>query len=547
MKNNVILIAIFSLLLCGCNDSFLEEKAKDKTYAENLFTDLSGFNSAKHALLNLVRDERGESILTVELGMLWKIGTDVGWANAEFSWSRGLNRYTEADLTSTMQFLNGETTNPAERPGIFLILYRCINSANMIIHRAEKPDIDWQGANETENEKNKNEIIAHARLIRAWCYRHLALTFGDVPISTVEIDGSSYRDNWTREPVKKVQDLIEEDLLFAEKYLPESADNVTTLSRIVPQHFLTELYLWQERNEEAVSKGKLAIENANYKLITQRYGVRKDQPGCAFMDQFYDGNIYTSEGNTEALWILPNSMIDNTNGSYPNSMRRTWVSEYNKLGVDYKPEYGGRGLGRAAITAWVFSIYEEQDDRFSKYAIRKEYVNKKGETIVCDTAKARMTSNNNKWASTRKWDWTFPESNRWSNGYAYGSQTFLRLADTYLLYAEALHKTGNNEEAAVYINKIRTRSNATPITAADVTLDYILDERARELVTEEYRRETLVRTGKLVERTKKYNHIASGERDKVAGIQSFHVLLPIPQIVIDANVGNPMSQNPGYK
>ena len=223
------------------------------------------------------------------------------------------------------------------------------------------------------------------------------------------------------------------------------------------------------------------------------------------------------------------------------------MSEYNKLGIDYKPEYGGRGLGRAAITAWVFSIYEPQDDRFSEYAVRKSYVDKKGNTVVCDMAASKMKSNNNKWASTRKWDWTFPEKNRWNDGYAYCNQTFLRLADTYLLYAEALHKTGNDAEAAKYINKVRTRSHATPITAADVTLDYILDERARELVTEEYRRETLIRTGKLVERTRKYNPIAAGTRDHVPGIQDYQVLLPIPQVIIDANVGKPMEQNPGYK
>jgi len=120
-----------------------------------------------------------------------------------------------------------------------------------------------------------------------------------------------------------VQALMEQDLLFAEKYLPEKADNVTTLSKVVAQHFLTELYLWENRNEDAVAKGKAAVSNPNYKLITARYGVKKNQPGCAFMDQFLDGNILTSEGNTEALWILPNTTLDNTNGRYPNSMRRT--------------------------------------------------------------------------------------------------------------------------------------------------------------------------------------------------------------------------------
>lgn len=552
MKNRYLIIGLFMALafqLMGCSESFLDEEAKDKTYAENLFTDLKGFQSAKCALLNMIRDERGESILSIELGMLWKIGVDTGWANIEFSWSRGLNQYTKVDLTPTMQFLNGEVSNPAEHPGIFLILYRAINSANMIINRAEDSHVDWQGGTEEENLKIKNEMVAHARLIRAFCYRHLAMTFGAVPISKEEIIGTSYRDDWERAPVEEIQALMEEDLLFAAKYLPDYSEDVTVFSNIVAQHYLVELYLWQNRNADAVTWGKLAVSTPNYKLITERYGIKKDQPGCAFMDQFYDGNILPSEGNTEALWVLPNTTTDKVNGRYPNSMRRTWVSAYNNLGVDYSPEYGGRGIGRAAITAWAFSIYEPQDDRFSEYAVRKKYVDRKGTEINCHMLKGQMVKSNDKWASTRKWDWTFEDPKRWNDAFAYGDQVFLRLADTYLLLAEALHKTGNNSAsngAAYYINQIRERSNATPINESDVTLDYILDERARELLTEEYRRETLVRTGKLVERTRKYNHIASGERDKGTGIQDYHVLLPIPQVVIDANVGKKMPQNDGY-
>ncbi|MFV0469807.1 MAG: RagB/SusD family nutrient uptake outer membrane protein [Dysgonomonas sp.] len=545
----ILLCVAGSFFLQGCSDSFLDESAKDKNFADNTFTDLNGFKTAKYAMLNTVRDERREPIQSAELGVIWKIGTDVAWANTELSWTRGLNQYTKADLTPTMQFLNGDVTDPSGRPGIFLILYRCINTANMVINRAENSNVDWLGKNEEENLANKNEMIAHARLMRAWCYRHLAMTFGPVPINDVEITGENFRDDWRRDPVEKVQELIEEDLIFAEKYLPDYSTDVTVLTKPVAQHYLADLYLWQGRNKEAAEAAKRAVSNPNYKLITKRYGVNKDQPGCPFMDQFYDGNILPSEGNTEALWVLPNTPVDNVNGRYNNSMRRTWVSAYNNLGVAYTPEYGGRGLGRASITAWVFSIYEPQDDRFSEYAVRKKYVDKNGRDIICDMDASAMTTNNHKWASTRKWDWTFDDPNRWGESYAYGDQTYLRIADTYLLLAEALYKTGNSsttDGAAYYINLVRTRSNATPITDSQVTLDFILDERARELVTEEERRETLVRTGTLIERTRKYNPIAAGTRNGVPGIQDYHVLLPFPQTIIDTNTGFKLDQNEGY-
>ncbi|MCD8260526.1 MAG: hypothetical protein LUD15_02735 [Bacteroides sp.] len=79
------------LVFQACSDRFLDEDACDKNYADNPFTDLDGFISAKNALLHMVRIERSEPIQSAELGIIWKISTDVAWANSELSWSRGLN------------------------------------------------------------------------------------------------------------------------------------------------------------------------------------------------------------------------------------------------------------------------------------------------------------------------------------------------------------------------------------------------------------------------------------------------------------------------
>lgn len=115
-----------------------------------------------------------------------------------------------------------------------------------------------------------------------------------------------------------------------------------------------------------------------------------------------------------------------------------------------------------------------------------------------------------------------------------------RLAETYLLRAEAEIRLGNKPEAAKMINVVRARANAKPVDASEVDMDYLLDERVRELLGEELRRITLMRTGKLVERTQKWNPI-SGKL-----IKDHHVLYPIPQEVIDANTGAEFPQNPGY-
>ena len=94
------------------------------------------------------------------------------------------------------------------------------------------------------------------------------------------------------------------------------------------------------------------------------------------------------------------------------------------------------------------------------------------------------------------------------------------------------------------INVIRNRAKATPATVDEVDIDYLLDERARELYQEECRFYVLRRTGKLVERVRKYNNnpLTPG-----LNIQDYHVLLPIPQEQIDLNISGDFPQNPGYQ
>ena len=95
-------------------------------------------------------------------------------------------------------------------------------------------------------------------------------------------------------------------------------------------------------------------------------------------------------------------------------------------------------------------------------------------------------------------------------------------------------------EAAASINAVRARANATPVAPQAVNMDLILDERARELMGEELRRLTLIRTGTLLDRVRRLNAVSS------LTIQDFNVLWPIPQSEIDGNTNADLKQNPGY-
>ena len=120
-----------------------------------------------------------------------------------------------------------------------------------------------------------------------------------------------------------------------------------------------------------------------------------------------------------------------------------------------------------------------------------------------------------------------------------------RLSDAYLMYAEATLRgasNGNIATALGYVNKIRTRANATAIVASDLTLDFILAERGRELFWECHRRSDLIRFDKFTGSSKLWQW--KGGVQNGTSTPSYRNLMPIPATTIQANPT--LKQNPGY-
>lgn len=129
---------------------------------------------------------------------------------------------------------------------------------------------------------------------------------------------------------------------------------------------------------------------------------------------------------------------------------------------------------------------------------------------------------------------TGPCKRNWKDHYA------IRLAETYLLRAEAHLGNGNQAAAAADINALRSRAQAAPVAAGDVDIDYIIDERMRELNIESLHLFTTNRLGKTADRIRT-NFPLLG-----ATIQDYHNLWPIPYGEIEKNVEAVLEQNPGY-
>ncbi|HET8654016.1 MAG TPA: RagB/SusD family nutrient uptake outer membrane protein [Longimicrobiaceae bacterium] len=522
------LLGAVGLGLAGCTDGLLDENPPNVIVADNLYTSLDGFRDGLNALYAQARLERDGMSGTNDIRTeMMNMGTDNAFSLYPAGFEHVWNDWGTYNNPQVDFYLDTWTW-----------MYRMINAANTIVHRADNPDIQWTDA-------QKNEVLAEARFFRAWCYRHLTYLWGPVPLNLEESSGASVKTDWTRAPVADVRKQMEQDLLFAEQYLPDMPEVPGRLSKAVAEHYLAELYLAMDEPQKAEVEAKKVTESGNYHLITQRYGVNANQPGVPFMDMFQDGNVDRDQGNTEAIWVFKYQI--NTPGGGQSIMRRSWVGRYYSLkGVQVAPEYGGRGIGRIGITPWAIDLYEPQDDRGSIYAIRKFYLynnaanlpkgKELGDTLWLDWSKAKEKDPG--WPSTRKWDWTDPLDPTGEEQYE--DQAYVRLAETYLLLAEAQMKNGELADAAATINKLRDRAGASEITPDQVTMDFILDERSRELLTEEERRYTLVRTHTLLERVQKYNPLAA------ATIQPRDTVFPIPQAVIDANIGAKMEQNPGY-
>ena len=145
-------------------------------------------------------------------------------------------------------------------------------------------------------------------------------------------------------------------------------------------------------------------------------------------------------------------------------------------------------------------------------------------------------------------------SNATSTGGFGVDQTFVdtdfplfRLADVYLMYAEAHLRGGaggSDADMETYINSLRTRAKnpQNNLTTADITLDFILNERSRELHWEAHRRQDLVRYGKFTGGN--YNWTWKGNASNGIALPTHIKLYPIPAASLASNPN--LSQNTGY-
>ena len=542
MKKLLIIFGLTGCLLSlwSCHKSFLEETPQS-SYTPVTLKDSLGFQAALVGLYNQLENYYSWSSRQ-GWPSVWQVGTDVANATAN---QEGVEipYYDYGKLTPT----------DAASQHIWTLNYQMINLTNIILDNAEAPDLTGI------SENNKNNIEAEAKFFRAFAYNYLATLYGGVPLVTHALSGP--KTDFTRASLDSVNQLIISDLEFAKANLPDIEDVPSNTNgkmygranKFMAMQLLAKVYLRAGQAAKAEENTKAIIGSGRFSLVTTRYGVKADQPGDAFSDMFIYGNERRNQGNTEAIWVLelenPSSVVGGVSDN--PQQRRVWgAAYYNISGMVICDSLGGRGIARLRLSNWVlYGLYQGGDMRNSAYNIRRHYYYNDPASvnygkIVPYTGPDTLFKI---CPSTTKWGQYDPND---VFGYAMIKDFILmRLGETYLLQAEAQFDQGKLAEAAASINVLRARAFADfptrgKVEAADITLDFILDERARELVGEENRRMTLMRTGSLVERVNRLN--LNDAQHPITGISKTNLLLPIPLDEIQLNKDAVLDQNPGY-
>lgn len=585
---NIGILALSSLLF-SCNDNaFLTENPETFYTIDNIFTTSSQVNQVVTSCYAHVR-------LIYCPHENW----DLDWY--AYRLGNGTDMYDVATIRLGNRFNDYSILN-SQTKGFFCTysaFYQLINIANTALAAANLENIVWA------SEDEKARIIAEARFFRAFAYRNLGELFGGVPIVTDLTTEPRY--DYTRSTRLETYQFAIDELEDCLNDLPETTSEAGRLVRAAAQHNLCQLYIdkgvvLSEEGGDATSAYTKAVEYADavidggiYNLMTERFGTRATEnpefyyastdaeqteahlyekaghkiEGNVFWDLYQVGNQDFQSGNKEAIWV---AQFDYDVYKQEGAQGTIYTGYYCPVFRDQGGEYATGsmedvgGLGTCAVQPTFYTrdvIYEDkwnEDMRNSDAVFRRTILGNVpgtpyyGKLIPWSVLYREDASGKKNDVATTQ---LYPISCKVSpdkyvgiedgenRSHGFRDDYLIRLPETILLRAEAKLRLGDTGGAASDINMLRDRAKCKyRVSSADVNLDLILDERARELVYEECRWNTLLRMGGTVavDRIKKY---AYWDYPRTTLNKTFN-LWPIPQTVIDTNKDVKLEQNPGW-
>jgi len=480
-------------LLGGCSKSYLELQPRNVLSTDQFYQTQSDAIQATNSAYAQVRGAGlyGQSLWAMDI-----------MADNSFLGGGGA-----ADGIEFQQLDN--YTIPSSNPvvtNLFQRSYLGVGACNLVLARV--PGI--QNIDATI----QNRCLGEAAFLRAFYYFHLVRAFGDVPLIVAPAPDAASVTSLTRTAAATVYTQIEKDLLDAITKLPTSysGEDIGRATKWSATALLAKVYLTEGKMAEAATQASTVISSSGKSLWTN-YG-----------DNF---NLATENGQESLFEVQYKSGLNQYTLDGPGSaINEFWGARF--FGNPYVVSGGGYGFNipelefvqgyeagdlRKAVTIFVPGDKYTDGPRDAQGNVQVQPAKLEGDPNGFNVRKY--------YAGTSSTIWDSPMN-----------VPVLRLAEMYLILAEANLATGKTGEGLTALNVVRKRAglpNATTLTQA-----VVLKERRYELAFEMDRWYDLKRTKTL---TNNSNLLAKG-------IKPFNDLLPIPQAERDVNPN--LGQNPGY-
>ncbi|MGZ3898443.1 MAG: RagB/SusD family nutrient uptake outer membrane protein [Flavisolibacter sp.] len=508
------------LMLGSCKKNFIDLNPPSNLNSSGFYQTENDMNQAVLAAYGNLRSVYNNTF--VRLGEIRSDNTTFSWLSGNPADENGVDVFASPLLPE-----NGYPTSCWNN--CYNVILRC----NTVIGRIEKVPF--------KSDQLKNQYIGEAKFLRALMYFWLNRVFGGYAksgelLGVIKVDKEiSPQEAYqlTRSPLQEIYDLIVADLGFAEQNLPASYGG-TDKGRVTKwgaKGLLAKVYMTMAGYP--LNKGA-----AYYSLAIQKAAEVINGSGAALVASYKSLFDVNNKNSVESLFE-----VQYKKGSPNGATGSPWNNDFAPRFSDKEVVQVGDKGGVNAPTGDLSAAYEYGDPR--KYvSMRDFWVNAKNgaiqnERYVCKYYDVATSGSDN--------------GNNWIE---------LRLADIYLLYAEALVRTGGDKSLALtYINKIRQRARNTPgdpsitrpanllrdYTVADFTSDddlllAIEKERRVELAFENHRWFDLVRTKRaqplMVQEQTADGYPAFTWSDDMLSY-------PIPMTVMQSNPGK-IIQNKGY-
>ncbi len=550
IKNSLKTLGIASAIMLGtasCSDLLKETVVS--SISNDYIATTPGFIAASNAAYTPLR-----SFYATERGLsMSEYGTDIYSAGADGSF-KGFHFY-DSQLTSSVSIL-------AE---LWDETYRGINTVNAVIDRA--PAVTGI------SDAVKAQRVGEMKYLRAHYYFILVQQFGPLDLRTKETTGPTKAA--TRATEQAVYKQIEADLLAAIPVLEnkKASSDYGRATKAAAENLLAKVYLTRASSKfaEASDYANAAnlcnnvINNYGFKLLPDFEQVF-DQA-----NQLHDEVIFSVQYTNDPL---TNGVVDNQG----NKLHLYFGMQYDVQPGMQRDVLNDRPFKRLKPTPYLLNtVFADRvnDTRYKKTFKDTWLSNKPGTyNTTFDGSKATVTYKAGDTTiyipgyemtmaqrAAKKYQVLVPSLYNYAlfptlkkffdplrpdMTYEHGSRDYMvhRLADTYLMLAEAQFKLGKQTESVAAINAVRVRAAAAgkaeemKVTAVDMNL--IMEERARELAGEQTRWMDLKRWGNLVERAKLYNV------DAATNVADKHNVRPIPQKQVDLSENGGFPQNSGY-